>query len=568
MNSSLVKVLWLVMEGLRELVSGDSVAAAIVIVGLVAASGIALGSLKVRGVGLGVAGVLFTGLAFGHFGVAVNPAVADFIREFGLILFVYTIGLQVGPGFFASLRRQGAPLNSLAAGVVGLGAALAWAAHRFLGVDLAAAAGLFSGATTNTPSLGAAREALTRLPEAVTGPLGASTLAYAISYPFGVAGIILTMLILRGALRVNVRHQEEIFQSDRARQHPRLRTLNVRVTNPNLEGMELEDVPGLRGSGVVVSRIQRAGEVSVARGDTRLASGDILLAVGPPGAVENFRVVVGEASEVDLRATPGELEVRRIVVTRKAVIGRTLGDLGLETAQAVRFTRMIRAEIDLPDPLNRRLQAGDVLTVVGDEASLEQAARALGNSMRDLNAPQMIPLFAGIILGVLLGSIPISIPYMPAPVKLGLAGGPLIVAIVLSHIGRIGPLVWYMPSNANAMLRELGIVLFLSVVGLKAGDRFVETLLMGDGLLWLGCGAVVTLLPLLVAGLVGLVILRLNYLTLIGVLAGSMTDPPALAFANSVTSTPAPALSYAAVYPLTMLLRVVAIQVLILVSGG
>lgn len=555
------------MEWLKLLIVGDSVAQAMVVISLVAGLGIALGSLKVRGVGLGVAGVLFSGLLFGHFGVRINHEVADFVREFGLILFVYTIGIQVGPGFFASLKRNGAPLNGMAAGIVLLGAVFAWMAHRFAGVDLAAAAGLFSGATTNTPSLGAAQEAIAGLPGVSVEMLKTPGLAYAVAYPFGVVGIILAMLLLRVLLRINLSREEEGFRKDIEQMHPQLQTLNVRITNANLDGMRLESVPGLKGSGVVVSRIESGGRVEVARGDTLLHTGDILLAVGQPGAVESLRVVVGEESEVDLRTHSGELSVRRVIVTRKEAIGSSLLDLGLEASHNVRFTRISRSEIDLPDPLNRRLQAGDTLTVVGDEAALDEVARRLGNSMKDLNHPQIIPLFAGIFLGVVFGSIPIFFPGMPAPVKLGLAGGPLLVAIILSHIGRVGPLVWYMPANANFLLRELGIVMFLSVVGLSSGGRFLETLLLGDGLLWLLCGAVITLVPLLIVGLFGLLVLRVNYLGLIGVLAGSMTDPPALAFANSITTTPAPALSYATVYPLTMLLRVVAVQILVLSFG-
>jgi putative transport protein len=375
------------------------------------------------------------------------------------------------------------------------------------------------------------------------------------------------MLILRWALRINLKKEEDAFRQDLALLHPRLETLNLRITNPNLEGMKLGEIPGLAGSGVVISRIQSCGNVHVAKLETVLHFGDILLAVGPPSSLESLRVVAGETSEVDLRAHSGELSVRRVVVTRKAAIGASLADLALETLHNVRFTRLSRSEIDLPDPLNRRLQAGDTLTVVGDEGSLDLVAKGLGNSMKDLNHPQIIPLFVGIVLGIVLGSIPIFVPSMPAPVKLGLAGGPLLVAILLSHIGRIGPMVWYMPVNANFLLREIGIVMFLSVVGIKSGGKFMETLLEGDGLLWLGCGAAITLLPLLVMGLIGRVLLRQNYLGLIGVLAGSMTDPPALAFANSITTTPAPALSYATVYPLTMLLRVVAVQILVLAFG-
>lgn len=555
------------MEWLIELIEGESVAQTMVVIGLVAAGGIALGSIKFRGVGLGVAGVLFVGLLFGHFGVTINPEVAGFVREFGLILFVYTIGIQVGPGFFASLKKNGAPLNMMATAIVILGGVLAWGAHRFAGVDLAAAAGLFSGATTNTPSLGAAQEAIAGLPGITQEALRTPGLAYAVSYPFGVVGIILAMLILRVLLRINIARQEELFRTDLARAHPQLKTLHVRVTNPNLEGMKLSEVPGLQGSGVVISRVQSHGTTFVARGDTPIHVGDILLAVGPPVPVESLRIVAGEVSDVDLRSNAGELTVRRLVVTRKSVVGRSLADLGLESSHNVRFTRMSRTEIDLPDPLNRRLQIGDTLTVVGDDASLDKIASGLGNSLKDLNHPQVIPLFVGIVLGVVLGSFPIFFPSMPAPVKLGLAGGPLVAAILLSHVGRIGSMVWYMPTNANFLLREIGIVLFLSVVGIKSGSLFMETLLVGDGLLWLGCGAVITLIPLLIVGTFGVLILKQNYLETIGVLAGSMTDPPALAFANSITSTPAPALSYATVYPLTMLLRVVTVQILVLAFG-
>lgn len=556
------------MSWFSELIGGHSVAQSLLVLCVVAGVGLALGSLKIRGVGLGIAGVLFSGLAFGHFGVGIAPEVAEFIREFGLILFVYTIGMQVGPGFFSSLRKQGAPLNALAAGVVILGALLTWAAHRFLGIHIAAAAGLFSGATTNTPSLGAAQEALKSIAEMLPGSEALPGLAYAVSYPFGIVGIILAMLLIRSVYGISVRRSEEAFRKEHEKAHPRLESANLIVRNPNLEGIELSAVPGLSGSGVVISRIKSGGVVMVAKDDAVLHCGDTLLAVGPPRKIESLRIVVGETSDEDLKAEAGEVNVRRLMVTRKQAIGRTLADLGLGPLNNVRFTRLTRSEIDLPDPSNRRLHAGDILTVVGEDPDLDKVAGVLGDSMKDLNHPQIIPVFVGIALGILAGSIPFFLPGIPAPVKLGLAGGPLVLAIVLSYIGRIGPLVWYMPMNANFLLREIGIVMFLSVVGIKSGGRFMETLLAGDGLLWMGAGAVITLLPLVLAGIIATALLRLNYLTTIGVLAGSMTDPPALAFANSLTTTAAPAVSYAAVYPLTMLLRVVCAQVLVLVVAG
>jgi putative transport protein len=553
------------MKWLVDLLSGNSVAQTMIVLCLVAATGLALGSLKVRGIGLGIAGVLFTGLAFGQFGVKISHEVADFMREFGLILFVYTIGMQVGPGFLASLRKQGAVLNALAAGIVILGALLALAAHRLLGIPIAATVGLYSGATTNTPSLAAAQEALKSMHGLSAGAEAMPGLAYAVAYPFGIVGIILAMLAIRAAFRISVKAAEDAFRKEHEKMHPRLEIANLIVRNPNLEGTALASVPGLAGSGIVISRMKSGGVVSVARDDALLHKGDILLAVGPPEKIENLRIVVGETSNEDLRAASGEVSVRRIIVTRKEAIGRTLADLNLGPLNNVRFTRLSRAEVDLPDPVNRRLQAGDTLTVVGEEPDLDKVAKILGNSAKDLNHPQIIPVFVGIGLGVLVGSIPFFLPGIPSPVRLGLAGGPLLLAIVLSYIGRIGPLLWHMPTNANFLLREIGIVMFLSVVGLKSGGLFLETLLAGDGFLWMAVGAGITLLPLLIAGFVATALLRLNYLTTIGLLAGSMTDPPALAFANSLTSTAAPSVSYAAVYPLTMLLRVVCAQLLVLV---
>jgi len=550
-----------------DLVSGHSVAHTIVVISLVAAIGLGIGSLKIRGIGLGIAGVLFAGLAFGHFGISINPEVAEFAREFGLILFVYTIGMQVGPGFFASLRQQGAPLNVLAGSIVIFGALIALAINKIGGVDIAAAVGLFSGATTNTPSLGAAQEAIKSLASFTPEMAAIPGLAYAVAYPFGIVGIILSMLFIRGIFRIKVADEEASFARRHARTHPPLTAENLLITNPNLDGLELSQVPGMATTKVVISRIMHQGSIGVANDNTILHTGDTILAVGPQSEVDTLRIVAGQGSEHDLRANEGEVAVRRIIVTKKSMIGKSIADLGLAELYNVRFTRMSRAEVDLPNPLNLRLQAGDTLTVVGMEEDLNKVSKALGNSMKDLNHPQIVPVFVGIFLGIVLGSIPVAFPGIPAPVKLGLAGGPLVIAIILSYIGRIGPLVWYMPMNANFLLRELGIVLFLACVGLKSGGKFMETLLAGDGLYWMACGAIITVVPLMLAAIFARVFMKLNYLTIIGVLAGSMTDPPALAFANSVTKTAAPAVSYATVYPLTMLLRVIAAQVLVLVFG-
>lgn len=542
-------------------------ASAIVVLSLVAAIGLGIGSLKIRGIGLGIAGVLFAGLAFGHFGVQLNPEVAEFAREFGLILFVYTIGMQVGPGFFASLRQQGAPLNFLAATIVIMGALIALAINKIGGVDIAAAVGLFSGATTNTPSLGAAQEAIKSLSSFTPEMAAVPGLAYAVAYPFGIVGIILSMFFIRGIFGIKVSDEEASFARRHARSHPPLAAENLLITNPNLNGLKLSEVPGMSATRIVISRIMHGEIVSVATDNTVLHTGDTILAVGPQSEVDQLRIIAGTNSEHDLRANEGEVAVRRIVVTKKSMIGKSIADLDLSALYNVRFTRMSRAEVDLPNPLGLRLQAGDTLTVVGTEQDLNKVSKALGNSMKDLNHPQIVPVFVGIFLGIVLGSIPVAFPGIPAPVKLGLAGGPLVVAIILSYIGRIGPLVWYMPMNANFLLRELGIVLFLACVGLKSGGKFMETLLAGEGLHWMGYGAIITVVPLLVAAIFAKLFWKINYLTVIGVMAGSMTDPPALAFANSITTTAAPAVSYATVYPLTMLLRVLSAQLLVLIFG-
>ncbi|MFQ3577748.1 MAG: putative transporter [Verrucomicrobiia bacterium] len=549
---------------LRDLLFGTSIAQAILLISLVALLGLTLGSIRIRGVGLGIAGVLFAGLAFAHFGFQLDPEVLHFTQELGLILFVYTIGMQVGPGFFASLKRAGIQLNLLASAIVLLGTLIAVGIALFGGVPVDAAIGLLAGATTNTPSLGAAQQALADLQTAHGTATMLPGLGYAIAYPFGVLGIIATMLSLRVVFRIGLAKEERQLDDQRASELPKLTTLNICVRNPNLAGRTISQIPGLRASGVVISRLKHEDHTTVASEDSVLSLGDILLAVGTPERVEEIRLAVGEVANVDLRSNSGVLAVGRIVVTRKANVGRTVRELGLEQAHRVRVTRIGRAEVDLPHAADIRLQIGDTLTIVGQQEDLERVARILGNSMKDLNHPEIIPLFIGIALGVIVGSIPLQLPGIPSPLKLGLAGGPLIVAILLSRVGKFGPLMWYIPPNANFLVREFGIVLFLACVGLRSGGSLVETLLSAQGISWFLWGATITLVPLVLVGIFARMILKLNYLTLCGVLAGSMTDPPALAFSNSFTGSEAPSLSYATVYPLTMLLRVVAAQLVVL----
>jgi putative transport protein len=552
------------MDWFTTLISNESVARTVLLLAVAGAAGTAFGKLQVKGVGLGVAGVLFAGLVLGHFKLSPDHHVLDFVREFGLILFVYTLGLQIGPGFFASLRSRGVTLNIFAAAIV-LGGAFIAAMLVYTGlVPLAAGSGLLSGATTNTPSLAAAGEAMKQVgagPD--TGVI--QGLAYAVAYPFGILGIILTMVLVRTLFRVDVAAEVKAAE---ARMKPVVAPptgRNFEVRNANLVGRRIESIPGLAGSGVVVSRFSRGGVVAVARPATELELGDVLHAVGPEAGLDSLRVVVGSEAGVDLKALPGNVVSRRVLVTKGAVLGRQIAELTTLAEHGVIVTRVTRQGLEFTAAAGFKIQFGDVLLVVGESAGIDAVAAVLGNSPKALEHPHPIPLFIGIALGVVVGSIPFLVPGLPSPVKLGLAGGPLVVAILLARLANTGSLVWHLPPSANLALREIGITLFLAAVGIKSGEKFIEVLSGGDGVRWLLCGALITAVPLLVVGLVARAWKKINYAELCGVLAGSMTDPPALAFAQQTTQSDAPAVAYATVYPFVMLLRVFSAQVLIFV---
>lgn len=542
------------------------VAWAVLILMLVAVIGLGLSSVKVKGVGLGIAGVLFAGILAGHFGLHIETSILEFVREFGLILFVFTIGLQLGPGFFASFRQQGLKLNLLAVSVVLLGAVLAVALAYLMGIDIIASLGLFSGATTNTPSLGATQQTLKLLGPDSAAKATLPALAYAVAYPGGVFGIIVVLLVLRGVFRINPEKEAEQFRAQQKVGIEPLERMNLVVENPNVENLPIGEVPGREG-GIVVSRIKRTGalEVETATEQTVLRRGDIILAVGTRKALEKFRVVIGGISDVNLFKAPGRVVSRKIVVTRQAVLGKTLEELDFDDLYGVAVTRVTRADIEMTAVPELHLQFGDVLQVAGEEQAIGKVQQVVGNKLKALNETNFIPIFIGIALGVLAGTLPIAIPNMPVPVRLGIAGGPLVLAILLSRIGRIGPLVWYMPANANMAFRELGIVLFLACVGLKAGEKFFSTVFTAEGLHWLMGGLVITIVPILLVGLLARLLMKLNFTVISGLLAGSMTDPPALAFANAVSGSDAPSVAYATVYPLTMLLRILCAQILVLI---
>ena len=535
----------------------------LLVLSLVILTGIGLGHVRIAGVRLGVAGVLFTGLIAAHFGLHPGHEVAHFLKDFGLVLFVFALGLQMGPGFFASLRRQGRLLNGYAILLVAAGVAVTLAGGWLLGQPASALAGLFAGATTNTPALGAAQQALASA-HAPAAEAALPALAYAASYPLGIVGIILAMLLLRRGFGIDVAAEAERFRREQGAGVEPLQRLNLRVDNPNLDGVSLGSVLGIHETIVVVSRHQPAGagEVVAATPETRLHVGDLLLAVGTQAHLDQFRLVVGSVSAANLMQAPGRLTYRRVVLTNKQLLGKTVRELGLEPLHDVAVTRVSRGDLIFTALPDLRLQFGDMLQLVGDEAALNQATQVIGNAVEQLQETKFAAVFAGILLGVLLGLYPFHLEGLPAPVRLGLAGGPLVVAILLSRLGRLGPLILHMPLNANRALRELGIILFLANVGLLAGGTFAATVFSVQGLQWLLLGLAVTLLPLLLVGFLARRLHGMNFVSLCGLLAGGMTDPPALAFATGLARCDSPAVAYAAVYPLTMLLRIVAAQVL------
>lgn len=543
----------------------SDIAITITMISLVAVIGLWLGHIKVKGISIGIGGVLFGGILVGHFiyqyGLSLDPHTLHFIQEFGLILFVYTIGIQVGPGFFASLRQSGLKLNLFALMIVGLGALLVVLLHLLFGVELPIVLGIFSGAVTNTPSLGAGQQILNELgAKNITETMG---MAYAIAYPFGICGILLTIWLIRVFFNIKIDDEHEAFMKASGQDKEGLSSLNVKVTNPNIIGLAIQDIPGLETETVVCSRLKRGDELLVPHSNTEVAQGDIMHLVGDLKALQKVRLVVGEIADVSLSTKGTTLRSVRVVVTNEKALGKKIRDLKLKQNYDVVISRLNRSGIELVPTSNTALQFGDVLNLVGNEHSINAVIDKIGNAQQKLQQVQMLPVFIGILLGVLVGSIPIMLPGFPVALKLGLAGGPLVVALILARVGSIGKLYWFMPPSANLALREIGIVLFLAIVGLKAGAHFFGTLMSGDGLEWMAYGAIITFFPLLITGLVARYYAKMNYLTLSGLLAGSMTDPPALAFANGLKEgSGAAALSYATVYPLVMFTRIISPQVL------
>ena len=557
------------MEVLRNLFEGypnlwgGGVAHSVLILSLTIAFGIILAKIKVRGVSLGVTWILFVGIVFGHFNMNLDEHLLHFLKEFGLILFVYSIGLQVGPGFFSSFKKGGVRLNLLATMVVCAGVLVTCGLYEITGLPVTTMVGILSGAVTKTPGLGAAQQAYSDM-TGIDSPDIA--LGYAVAYPLGVIGIILSMMVLRRVFRIDFAKEEKKALDTMDVQHDSVaQPHSLSVVNPALEDKSIRELQGLVNRDFVISRIRRqGGEIEIADDDTLLHVGDQILVVTTPRDAAAITAFIGRDVQVEWEQLDKRLISRRILITKPELNGKSLAQLKLHAGFGVSITRVNRAGVDLIAQPSLQLQMGDRVTVVGTEVSIANVEKVLGNSMKRLNAPNLIPIFIGIVLGVMLGSLPFTFPGIPQPVKLGLAGGPLIVSILISRFGPKFKLVTYTTMSANLMLREVGIALFLACVGLGAGEEFVETIIDGGGYAWIGYGAIITILPLLIVGVIGRLWFKVDYFTLIGVMAGATTDPPALAYSNDLAGNDIPSVGYATVYPLTMFLRVLSAQLLIL----
>lgn len=537
-----------------------SIASTLVLYSFVIAAGIYIGKVKIFGISLGVTFVLFVGILMGHFGYMVDSNILKFVREFGLILFIFSIGLQVGPGFFSSFKKGGMRLNLLAVLGIMLNVAIVLGIYFFGNIhDISALVGVMSGAVTNTPGLAAAQQTVTTL---TSSPEQANIMAsgYAAAYPLGVIGIILSMFVIKWVFRINTATEIEKIEKEQEESHLKPFMLSVKVENQLVDGKTLLQLHDIVRTNFVVSRIMdEAGKITIPKSSTQIHTGNLLLIICSASDVERFKAVIGSEIEMDWEAVPAPIFSRRILITKSEFNGVALGSLRLHNGYKLNATRVNRAGVDLLASPNLRLQMGDRLTVVGNLEDIDRLADRLGNSMKRLNQPNLITIFVGIILGIVLGQVNLGFD-----MKLGLAGGPLVVAILLGRFGYRAKLVTYTSTSASLLLRELGICLFLASVGIAAGKDFAASVFNTTGMWWVIWGFVITVVPMIIVGCIARGHDKINLLTIMGLMSGGCTDPPALAYANNSTGNDAPAVAYSTVYPLTMFLRVVAAQALIL----
>lgn len=555
------------MDWLINLLSPGNVtlASTLLLYAFVISLGVYLGKLKFFGISLGVTFVLFVGIVMGHFGYIVNGEILHFVREFGLILFIFSIGLQVGPGFFTSFKKGGVRLNMLATLVILLNVAIVISIYYIDGnTSIISLVGVLSGAVTNTPGLGAAQQAILQVNPDAYASSEQMAMGYAAAYPLGVVGIILAIIIIKVAFKVNIDDEiKDIENSVDDAHKPAIVTLEL--TNKLINGKTLVELHQIVPSDFIVSRLRKPdGEVIIPTSQTSLEVGDLMLMVCESCDVEKYTSIFGPQTEIDWDEEGGPVVSRRIVITKSEYNGTSLRKLHLHAGYRLNATRVNRAGVDLLASPTLRLQVGDRLTVVGHESDINRLASKLGNSMKRLNEPNLITIFIGIFLGLILGSVPIAFPGVSVPMKLGLAGGPLVVAILISRFGYKMKLVTYTSSSASLLMREIGICLFLASVGIASGAGFAETVFNSTGMTWVMWGFIITFVPLMIVGIIARAVYKINMLTIMGLFGGGMTDPPALAFANNSTGSDAPAVAYSTVYPLTMFLRVVTAQLLVL----
>jgi putative transport protein len=552
------------MNWFTQLFTEPTVAQAVIVYSLAIAAGIALGKVKIFGISFGITWVLFVGLIISYFGITINKETEHFVKEFGLILFVYAVGLQVGPGFFASLKKSALANNGLAASVVLLGVIITIIFFYTSGTHIAIMAGVMSGAVTNTPGLAAAQAAVKDLQ--IAGVDNSTiTLAYAVAYPFAVIGIILSLVFLKKILGINIEDEKELHRKLGFIQSNRPLSVHIRLENKQLIGQPIRQIFQMLNEPVIISRMFHEGAIITPTPDTVLSDGDVMQFVAPKKLMEKVKLLVGTESDMNLRNEPSsDLISRQIVVTRKEITHKRLGDLPEIQHESLTISRIKRAGIEMVAHGNIFFQLGDTITVVGTEEGVKQFEEVVGNSLKRLEAPDLGPIFMGIVLGVILGSIPFYIPNIPVAVKIGMAGGPLIIALFLSRFGNHLYLNNYTTNSANLIVREIGIALFLASVGLSSGHNLAGAFTDGSGFRWILMGITITMVPLLIMGVVASRIFRKTYFEICGLLAGACTDPPALAFALKMAGNDIPSSTYATVYPLTMILRILAAQLLIL----
>ena len=556
------------MEWLVNLFTGSGVAHSVFILALVIAGGLCLNKIKIGGVSLGVTWILFVGILAGHLGFVLDDITAHFAKEFGLILFIYSIGLEVGPGFFSSFRKGGVTLNILAAGMVLLACITTYAIHLITGTSLIDMVGVLSGAVTNTPGMGAAQQTFYDM----TGQANTSIAqGYAVTYPLGVVGVIISIIMLKHIFRVNFDNERRIMMERNKENAEQLEAVTLEVHNDSVCGHTIREIQELFGRKCVITRVlhERTHDIELAESTTTLGMGDKLFIVASPLEIEALTLLIGPRIKMDMAEwdaiEANNLISERFVITNPRINGKRLGDLKLRQTFNVTISRISRAGVDLIADPHLLLQLGDRIIVVGKPESTEKIGKLMGNSVKHLEEPNLAAIFLGIALGVMLGSLPIFIPNVPVPVKLGLAGGPLIVSILISKFGPQLKLVTYTTSSANKMIRQIGITLFLAVVGIGAGNGFIDTIING-GYWWVLYGFLITVIPCLITGVIARKGCKLSYFTIAGLISGTMTNPPALAYSNDICGNNQASVAYSTVYPLTMFLRVVTAQLLVLMA--